>query len=74
MKLEILTKYAKSIFGKDNYSVAVGLRIDEIDRVRKDYKTNNVFYPLIFIKHYKIRKPLGKYHCSILGHSPLYSS
>lgn len=47
MKLEILTKYAKSIFGKDNYSVAVGLRIDEVDRIRKDFKDNNVFYPLM---------------------------
>lgn len=47
MKLEVLRKYADSIFGKDNYSVAVGLRADEMDRVRKDYKTNNVFYPLI---------------------------
>ncbi len=47
MKLEILSKYANSIFGKDNYSVAVGIRADEIDRVRKDYKTNNVFYPLM---------------------------
>lgn len=47
MKLEVLRKYADSIFGKDNYSVAVGLRIDEMDRVRKDYKTNNVFYPLM---------------------------
>ncbi|WP_028890858.1 hypothetical protein [Tenacibaculum sp. 47A_GOM-205m] len=50
MKLEVLRKYADSIFGKDNYSVAVGLRIDEIDRVRKDYKTNNVFYPLMDYK------------------------
>lgn len=47
MKLEILRKYGDSIFGKNNYSVAVGLRIDELDRVRKDYKTNNVFYPLM---------------------------
>lgn len=47
MKLTSLTKYADSIFGKKNYSVAVGLRIDEIDRVRKDYRTNNVFYPLM---------------------------
>lgn len=47
MKLEILRKYADSLFGKDNYSVAVGLRADEMDRVRKDYKTNNVFYPLL---------------------------
>jgi len=57
MKLEILTKYANSVFGAPyngygtpstfKYSVAVGLRIDEIDRVRKDYKENNVFYPLM---------------------------
>ena len=47
MKLEVLTKYANSVFGRNNYSVAVGLRIDEMDRVRKDYKENNVFYPLM---------------------------
>tara|TARA_R110000803_G_scaffold15541_1_gene42908 strand:+ start:287 stop:1162 length:876 start_codon:yes stop_codon:yes gene_type:complete len=47
MKLEVLRKYGDSIFGKKNYSVAVGLRIDEVDRVRKDFKYNNVFYPLI---------------------------
>lgn len=47
MKYEVLTKYGNSIFGRNNYSVAVGMRADEMDRVRKDYKTNNVFYPLM---------------------------
>ena len=47
LKLVPLKKYADSIFGRDNYSVAVGLRIDEMDRIRKDYKTNNVFYPIM---------------------------
>ncbi len=47
LKLIPLGKYAASIFGKRNFSVSVGLRIDELDRVRKDYKTNNVFYPLM---------------------------
>jgi len=47
MKVEPLRKYADSVFGRNNYSIAVGMRIDEIDRVRKDYKTNNVFYPLM---------------------------
>ena len=47
MKLEPLRKYADSIFSTNNYSIAVGLRADEMDRVRKDYKTNNVFYPLL---------------------------
>jgi len=47
LKLVPMKKYADSVFGKNNYSIAVGIRADEIDRVRKDYKTNNVFYPLI---------------------------
>ncbi|WNH10094.1 hypothetical protein [Thalassobellus suaedae] len=50
MKLEPMRKYVDSVFGKDNYSVAVGLRIDEMDRVRKDYEENNVFYPLMDFK------------------------
>lgn len=47
MKYEVLTKYGNSIFGRNNYSVAVGMRADEMDRVRKDFKENNVFYPLM---------------------------
>jgi hypothetical protein len=47
LKLIPLGKYADSVFGKNDYSIAVGIRVDEFDRVRKDYKTNNVFYPLI---------------------------
>jgi 3'-phosphoadenosine 5'-phosphosulfate sulfotransferase (PAPS reductase)/FAD synthetase len=53
MKLEVLRKYADSIFGKDYYSIAVGLRTDEMDRIRKDFRNNNVFYPLI---NYNISK------------------
>lgn len=47
MKLIPLKKYADYVFGTNNYSIAVGIRADEMDRVRKDYKTNNVFYPLL---------------------------
>jgi hypothetical protein len=47
LKVVPLKKFADSIFGLNNYSIAVGLRIDEIDRISKDYKTNNTFYPLI---------------------------
>jgi len=47
MKLVPLKKYADSVFGINNYSIAVGIRADEMDRVRKDYKENNVFYPLL---------------------------
>ena len=41
-----LKKYADSIFGVNNYSISLGIRYDEIDRISKNYKTNNIFYPL----------------------------
>lgn len=47
MKIRPLKKFADSIFGRDNYSIAVGMRADEMDRVKKDYKENNTFYPLM---------------------------
>ena len=45
LKLVPLEKYANYIFGKNNWSLAIGLRVDEIDRVSNNYKTNNIFYP-----------------------------
>ncbi len=47
MKIVPLKKFADDFFGANNYSIAVGLRIDEMDRISGDYLTNNVFYPLI---------------------------
>lgn len=46
LKYEPMTKYIKSVFG-DDYSVAIGIRADEIDRVSDNYFTNNIFYPLL---------------------------
>jgi 3'-phosphoadenosine 5'-phosphosulfate sulfotransferase (PAPS reductase)/FAD synthetase len=45
LKLVPLEKYANNIFGLNNWSLAIGLRIDEIDRISNNYKTNNIFYP-----------------------------
>jgi len=47
MKIVPLKKFADSIFGLDNYSIAVGIRADEMDRVKDAYLTNNTFYPLL---------------------------
>lgn len=47
MKVVPLKKYADSIFGLNNYSIAVGIRADEMDRVKEAYLTNNTFYPLL---------------------------
>lgn len=42
-----MKKFADTIFGLNNYSIAVGIRADEIDRVSSSYKENNIFYPLV---------------------------
>lgn len=47
LKTTPMTKFANDLFGKDNWCVALGIRIDEIDRVSESYKDNNIFYPLI---------------------------
>lgn len=47
LKLVPLKKFCDSIFGLNNYSIAVGIRADEIDRVSKNYNDNNIFYPLV---------------------------
>lgn len=47
LKLVPLKKFCDSIFGLNNYSIAVGIRADEIDRVSKNYQSNNIFYPLV---------------------------
>lgn len=45
LKITPIKKYADDLFGANNYCFAIGLRVDEIDRISKDYKTNNIFYP-----------------------------
>jgi hypothetical protein len=47
LKLVPMTKYCDDVFGKDNWCVALGIRIDEMDRFSENYKTNNIFYPLV---------------------------
>lgn len=47
LKLNPIRKFANKTFGKNNYSIAVGMRYDELDRVGKDYLKNNTFYPLM---------------------------
>lgn len=47
LKVVPIKKFADNYFGKKNYSIAIGIRYDEIDRVSKDYRINNIFYPLI---------------------------
>lgn len=51
LKLQPMTKYLRSIgWKKGSYDVAVGIRIDEIDRMSAQAEAGNIFYPLISLK------------------------
>jgi 3'-phosphoadenosine 5'-phosphosulfate sulfotransferase (PAPS reductase)/FAD synthetase len=47
LKLIPMTKFSNDYFGFNNWCVALGIRIDEMDRFSENYKTNNLFYPLV---------------------------
>ena len=47
LKLTPLTKLANDYFGAKNYKTAIGIRVDEIDRMSKDRHTRKIIYPLI---------------------------
>jgi 3'-phosphoadenosine 5'-phosphosulfate sulfotransferase (PAPS reductase)/FAD synthetase len=45
LKVVPMNKFANNLFGSENWSLALGIRIDEIDRISESYKENNIFYP-----------------------------
>ncbi len=48
LKITPMQNYLRSIGWKKNtYSTAIGIRIDELDRMREDAEVNSIIYPLI---------------------------
>ena len=47
LKTNPLKSLADEIYGKNNYKIAIGYRIDEIDRMSKEWKKKRHIYPLI---------------------------
>lgn len=55
LKLDPITNYARSIgWAKGSYDTAIGIRVDEIDRMSIHAKRNRIIYPLI--KDFPMRK------------------
>jgi len=51
LKERPITSYARSIgWKKKDYKTAIGIRVDEIDRISVNRKKNNLIYPLIEIE------------------------
>lgn len=57
LKLNPITSYCKSIFGKEKYYTAIGIRVDEIDRVNAKAKENRLIYPLASSEFIPMTKP-----------------
>lgn len=48
LKITPMQNYLRSIgWMKNTYSTAIGIRIDELDRLREDATQNNIVYPLV---------------------------
>ena len=55
LKIVPMQNYLRSIgWAKNTYKTAIGIRVDELDRMREDAEQNNIIYPLI---QWNIDKP-----------------
>jgi hypothetical protein len=60
LKKYAIRAYAKSI-GWKGYWTAIGIRVDEIDRVSKDAKENKFIYPLVSYQHGMRKNDINKF-------------
>lgn len=58
LKMNPIKNYAKSVWGKEKYYLALGIRIDEIDRMNAKREELRLVYPLI----QKDMQPMTKKH------------
>jgi len=56
-KLAPITSFTKEYFGTRKYYTAIGIRIDEADRMNAKYKENRILYPLILKDFIQMTKP-----------------
>ena len=47
LKNNTLSSFAKSVWGKEKYYLAIGIRVDEFDRMNDKHKELRIVYPLI---------------------------
>lgn len=68
LKMNPIKSYAKSIWGKEKYFIALGIRLDEFDRINSNHKQLRIIYPLID----KEMKPMTKKHINFFWNQQLF--
>ena len=58
LKMNPIKAYAKSIWGKEKYYLAIGIRIDEFDRMNANKDKLRIIYPLIAKEMQPMTKPM----------------
>lgn len=58
LKMNPIKAYAKSIWGKEKYYLAIGIRIDEFDRMNANKDKLRIIYPLIAKEMKPMTKPM----------------
>lgn len=58
LKMNPIKAYAKSIWGKEKYYLAIGIRVDEFDRMNANKDKLRIIYPLIAKEMQPMTKPM----------------
>lgn len=58
LKMNPIKAYAKSVWGKEKYYLAIGIRIDEFDRMNANKDKLRIIYPLIAKEMKPMTKPM----------------
>lgn len=62
LKMNPIKAFAKSIWGKEKYYLAIGIRIDEFDRMNPNREDLKIIYPLISKNMQPMSKPMINFY------------
>jgi len=62
LKMNPIKAFAKSVWGKEKYYLAIGIRIDEFDRMNPNREALRIIYPLVSKSMIPMSKPMINFY------------